>query len=180
MEEASEIGQTKQWITNVVLALNLCPFAHSVFNQNKIHYLLSLEHTLENIKHCLLEEISYLEENDAISTSFIILPKLLSFMDYLDVLDNLNKILAQTQFNKKYQLASFHPNYLFQGSTENDPANYTNRSPFPMFHILREKELTRGIDSFPNTENIPEDNIKLLREMGLKEIQKILNESKNH
>ena len=179
MEDQKELVQTAIWIQDVVMGLNLCPFAHAVYKQDKIRYTLANVNTSEDIISIFEKEITHLLDHENISTTFIVIPLYSDFLEYLDCVDLLNQFLQTSLHGEHFQIASFHPDYIFAGSTDQDPANYTNRSPFPMIHILREAELTDGINVYPNTEDIPKNNIKLLRKMGLEEIQKILNNSKN-
>jgi hypothetical protein len=83
-------------------------------------------------------------------------------------------LLEAQDYNGVYQLASFHPNYCFDGSLKNDAANYTNRSPYPMLHLLRESSLEQALAHYPNPEMIPENNIKLTRELGLEKMKSTL------
>jgi len=179
LKEQKELTQTAHWIQAMVLGLNLCPFAHSVYKNDKIRYVLCESDVHLDIKQSFQEELQYLLDHPSTSTTLIVLPKLNDFLVYLDLLEQLNHHLQKSTMDADFQVASFHPDYIFAGSTEEDPANYTNRSPYPMIHILRESELTKGIDTYPNTEEIPKNNIQLLRKMGIEEIQKILNESNN-
>ena len=179
MKTKKELIQTAHWIQAVVLGLNLCPFAHSVFKNDTIRYTLCETDNEAEIEKIFKEELQWLIDHPLTSTSFIILAQQNDFLIYLDLIENLNHYLQEHEMDEHFQIASFHPKYIFAGSTESDPANYTNRSPYPMIHILRESELSKGIDRYPNTDDIPKNNIRLLRKMGLEEIQKILNESNN-
>lgn len=179
MKKQKELTQTAHWIQAVVLGLNLCPFAHAVYKNDKIRYTLCDAANQKNIESVFEEELQWLLDHPMTSTTLIILPRLNDFLAYLDSLEQLHQHLQKNAMNEHFQIASFHPNYIFAGTTDDDPANYTNRSPYPMIHILRESELTKGIDTYPNTEDIPKNNIRLLRKMGIEEIQKILNESNN-
>jgi uncharacterized protein len=99
---------------------------------------------------------------------FLILPhRFSSFDEYLGLVELSDSLLADQEKEGIYQVASFHPAYIFDGSTEEDPSNYTNRSPYPMLHLLREESVSRAIDSFPGTEKIPQRNIKFARQKGI-------------
>lgn len=116
-----------------------------------------------------------MDNNDNIETSLLIFPESLKdFDDYLDFLEIANALMHKQGYEGIYQLASFHPHYYFEGADENDAANYTNRSPYPMLHILREASLERALLNYPDPENIPGRNIKLTRELGLDVMQKLL------
>ena len=98
----------------------------------------------------------------------------ISFDDYLDFLELAEALLLEQDYEGIYQLASFHPDYCFEGAKQDDPANYTNRSPYPMLHLLRESSIELALASYPHPENIPQKNIKSLRELGLTKIQSLL------
>ena len=93
------------------------------------------------------------------------------FDNYLDLLDIANQLLEDLHYAGTYQLASFHPDYRFAGSAENDASNFSNRSPYPMLHVIRESSLEKAIANYPNVEQVPENNIKKLREIGYQEMQ---------
>jgi hypothetical protein len=103
-----------------------------------------------------------------IETSFLIFPRAFSkFDDYLYLLSLAESFLKKKGYEGVYQVASFHPLYLFAGSDENDPANYTNRSIYPMLHLLREESIDKALENYNDPENIPERNINFAREKGL-------------
>jgi hypothetical protein len=115
-----------------------------------------------------------LEDNPAMETALLIFPKGFSdFEDYLDLTDLAEKLLKAQGFEGIYQVASFHPNYIFAGSDENDPANYTNRSPYPMLHLLREDLLEIAIDKHNNVDDIPNQNIAKANSLGLEYFKKM-------
>lgn len=163
--------QTKNWVKEVVIGLNLCPFASSVFDNDRIAYLV-LESSIANsdtAQHLqfLADSIAALESSDAYETSLLIFPEAYSqFDDYLDFLELANHLIEELNYSGSYQLASFHPDYLFEGSTEEDAENYTNRSPYPMIHLLRESSIEKAVSSYPNIEQVPENNINKLRDIG--------------
>ena len=108
-------------------------------------------------------------------TSLLIFPKTLSdFEDYLDMLDIATALFKEQGYEGIYQLASFHPEYRFEGSEPGDPANYTNRSPYPMLHILREASVEQALKTYPDSEKIPQRNIEVMQNLGLKVMQKLL------
>ena len=84
------------------------------------------------------------------------------------------RLLIVQNYEGMYQLASFHPDYRFEAHVKDDPANYTNRAPYPMLHIIREDSIDRALENYPNPENIPIRNIQLTRELGLKKLQSLL------
>jgi uncharacterized protein len=161
------INQTKKWINNVVVGCNFCPFAANAVKQQTIYYRVE---NSDNATICLqsfLEELLRLDNNVNIETSFLIFPDAFKvFDDYLDIVTVAEKLLQQNGYEGIYQLASFHPLYQFAGSAKNDAANYTNKSPHPMLHLLREKSIDRALEHYKNPEAIPERNINFAKEKG--------------
>lgn len=162
------IEQTGKWLEDWVIRLNLCPFAKYPYENNQVR-IVSTESTDEDaIFSFVLKELDYLYQADPkeIETTLTVIENGLgSFNDYLDFLGLLEQVIAKTGLEGVIQLASFHPDYCFEGEAEDDPANLTNRSPFPMFHLIREASLEKALENYPDPESIPERNILLLREM---------------
>lgn len=166
------IAQTKKWITDVVVGCNFCPFAGKVIKHGSIHYEVLNTCNKKLIPEALAKMFLLLDEDPETETSLLILPESFkAFREYLDILELAKSFLIKEGYEGIYQLASFHPLYVFAGSTENDPSNYTNRSPYPMLHILREASITRAIDNYPDTENIPQLNIAFTKKKGLAHMQ---------
>ncbi len=166
------IRQTQKWLSSIVIAHEFCPFAKREFDAGRIHYAVieaaNLKRQLEAVmRHCIALDCDMSRE-----TSLLIFPNGLSeFEVYLDLLQLANILLKDQDYEGQYQLASFHPQYLFDGVVKTDPSHYTNRSPYPMLHILRESSVEKALESFPNPEKIPSRNIELTQELGLKKMQ---------
>jgi hypothetical protein len=162
------IDQTKKWIVDVVIGCNLCPFAANVVKQQTVFYRVE---TSTDTKTCLdsfIDEMKRLDEEETIETSFLIFPNAFEkFDDYLYLVSLAEKLLKQKGYEGVYQVASFHPLYLFANSEENDPANYTNRSIYPMLHLLREESIDKALEFYKSPESIPQRNINFTREKGL-------------
>lgn len=159
-----------------MIGLNLCPFATQPFQNNTIDYTVcngdSIEQHLQRLADCF----NRLDESANMETSLLIYPDTFqSFNSYLDFLDYSNNLLDDLNYTGIYQIASFHPEYRFEGSTEDDASNFTNRSPYPMLHLIRETDLEKAIASYPNIEQVPENNIKKLRGIGYEKMKKTLN-----
>ena len=172
------IAATEQWLSQWVIALNLCPFAKHPYQGGKVRIVSTEETRSDGVYQFILNELDnlYRVPADEVETTLVITENYLDdFNHYLDFLELLEKVIRDTGLEGVIQIASFHPDYLFAGEDQSDPANYTNRSPFPMFHLIREASLEKAIAHYPDTDKIPERNISLLREMGLEEIHKILN-----
>jgi len=162
------IDQTKKWILDVVIGCNLCPFAANVVKQQSIFYKVETSMDPDVCLDSFVSEMQRLDNNEIIETSFLIFPNgFEKFDDYLFLLSLAEKLLKRNGYEGIYQVASFHPLYLFVDSAENDPANYTNRSIYPMLHLLREKSIDKALEHYKSPESIPERNINFTREKGL-------------
>lgn len=169
--------RTRRWVGEVVVGFNLCPFAHRPFNNGQIRYRVCLETDFDAIYRALLQEadtLLSLPVAEAETSLFIIPNALGDFDEYLDMLEVAGEALGEAGLDGILQLASFHPDYQFEGSDPDDPANYTNRSPYPTFHLIREQELEAALVNYPEPEKIPERNVAYLRELGLERVAGIL------
>ena len=167
--------KTKNWITNVVIACNFCPFAAREIKRGSIQYEVLHEGTTKTVLEATLKMFFLLDENEQIETSLLIFPESFAdFNDYLDLVEKAETLITTNNYEGIYQIASFHPKYMFAGSNENDPSNYTNRSPYPMLHFLREESVTKAIAGYPDIENVPKRNIAFTKEKGLAYMQQLL------
>ena len=167
------VQQTLEWIQSFVIKLNLCPFAKREIEKKSLTIQVSEAVTIEQGLADLINSIALLDTNALIETTIVLFPSLLDdFFDYLDFIDEAEAILFEREYDGIYQLASFHPNYCFADVASNDVTNYTNRSPYTMIHVLREDSLEKAIAYYGNTEDIPENNKKCLRKLGLDEVEK--------
>ena len=158
-----------------MIGLDLCPFASRPFQNNTIEYTVNPGDSTDQHLHQLAECFSRLDASADIETSLLIYPDAYqSFDDYLDLLELANHLLEDLDYAGTYQIASFHPDYRFEGNAEDDASNFSNRSPYPMLHLIRESGLEKAIANYPNVEQIPENNIKKLREIGYQEMQRKL------
>lgn len=180
MQTKEIIKQTEKWLTSFIINYNICPFAKREHDQARIQYTVVESIRLEQCLESVISECQRLDSQTNIETSLIIFPNTFSnFDDYLDFLNLAESLLIDQQYEGIYQLASFHPNYCFDGEADSDPANYTNRSPYPMLHLIREHSLEKALESYPDPEKIPERNIILTRQLGLEKLQTILQNSYN-
>lgn len=172
IDEKSIIDHTAKWLKQVVIKNNFCPFAAAEVARQAVRYRVLKQATEELALEALSAEWALLDEQEDIATSLVIFPDAFSdFLPYLDFLAIAEAALRQQDYEGIYQLASFHPDYRFAGSTDEDAANYTNRSPYPMIHILREDQLEKALSTFPHPERIPLRNIDLARKLGLEKMQ---------
>lgn len=158
----------RQWLEQAVIGLNLCPFARREFEANSIRFAPTPETGLEAMVTHFARELELLDGDKSIETSLIIYEQGAGdFFDYLDLLDLAQGWIDDQDLQGIYQLASFHPAYIFAGTDESDASNYTNRAPYPVIHILREESLEKAIASHPDTNQIPERNIALMHEQDV-------------
>lgn len=168
MSSEQIIDQTKRWIVDVVIGCDLCPFAANVVKQRTIFYKVETSTDRHKCLDSFVQEMVRLDNNETIETSLLIFPNTFEkFDDYLDLLSQAEKLVKEKGNEGIYQVASFHPLYLFTGSDENDAANYTNRSIYPMLHLLREESIDKALRHYKSPENIPERNINFTRKKGL-------------
>lgn len=173
------IRQTVQWLEKAVIGLNLCPFAKAVHVKRQIRYRLSDATTEDDLMRHFLEELDLLcaSAREEIDTTLLIHPAVLQdFLSYNDFVGIAEDLIRRTALDGVIQVASFHPGYRFAGTDEDDVTNCTNRSPYPMLHLLREDSITRAVDAYPNTERIVEANIERLRTLGIEGWQSLWNE----
>ncbi|WP_236105600.1 DUF1415 domain-containing protein [Pandoraea fibrosis] len=164
------IAATRHWLTRAVIGLNLCPFAKAVHVKDQIRYVVSAARDMEGALLDLERELQGLAEAapQEIDTTLLILPyALLDFHEYNDALFFAERMLKQLHLEGELQIASFHPDYQFEGTTPDDAENYTNRSPYPILHLLRESSIDRAVEAFPEAETIFERNEALMRKMGV-------------
>lgn len=173
--DATIIQQTRCWVESVIIALNFCPFARRELEAGHIHFQVSHNMNIEDSLHSLIGEFQRLDKSPEIETTLLIFADgFKKFDDYLELLDLANELLVTMKYEGIYQLASFHPDYCFAGESENHAGNYTNRSPYPMLHIIREGSLERALENYPDPESIPERNIKVACEKGTEQMRAML------
>ena len=169
-DENLVIEQTRSWVKDIVIENNFCPFAAKPFVQGKIRFKASDADDAEKLVDELVNELSLLQDADIneIETSLLIVPKFLNnFEDYNQFLDIVDDILDQMSLIGEIQVASFHPEYQFADLSKSDVRNYTNRSIYPMFHLIREESVENARNTYPDVENIPDRNMEKLEAMGL-------------
>ena len=169
------VTSTRRWVESVVIDLDLCPFAKKEFRQNSIRFEVTESATESALVDALMSEIMLLDRDVNIETSLLIHPSvLLDFNDYNQFLDIADAVVVELGREGTYQIASFHPQYQYFDTAENDVTNYRNKSPFPMLHLIREASVAIAIDRFPDSDRIPEKNIEHLRSLGLPFMKNLL------
>ena len=171
------IAHTRCWIEQVVIKLNLCPFARKPFESGRVRFVVSTANQPEALRADLQTELAFLSSTAAetVETTLLIHPYTLNkFLDYNDFLDVADALIEEQNYGGEFQVASFHPLYQFVGTSADAAENYTNRSPYPTLHLLREENLERAIEGFPHPEKIPERNIRTLNELGAEHLRETL------
>ncbi|GAA6139822.1 DUF1415 domain-containing protein [Arenicella sp. 4NH20-0111] len=169
------VSTTRNWVERVVIGLNLCPFAKREWVKGSIRIIESDALDNEALLQNLVVELALLARKPEIETTIIVHPQVLvDFDDYNQFLSFTDVLLEEMQLDGVYQIASFHPDYQFAGTAHGDAENFTNRSPFPMLHVLREASLDSVIESHKDTEQIPLANIALLKKLGAEHMQGLL------
>lgn len=175
MECNTVLAATRRWVSEVVIGLNLCPFARRELVNERIRFVATDANSEEALLAALQEELMHLDQHPEVETTLLVHPEVLaSFPDYNDFLDAADGLLVHLELDGECQIASFHPDYQFGGTDPADAENYTNRSPYPMLHLLRERSLERAIAGYPGTESIPEQNIELMNRLGAGHMRNLL------
>jgi hypothetical protein len=176
-DQDASLQLTQSWVERVVIGLNLCPFAKAVQTRGQLRYRLSGATSRAALRVDLREELAALREADpaVVETTLLVHPHVLQdFYDYNDFLVEADQLLLELGLDGELQIASFHPDYCFADSQPDDVANYTNRSPFPTLHLLREASVSRAVDTFPDTARIYERNIVTLRALEPEFLRRLL------
>ncbi|MGY8524939.1 DUF1415 domain-containing protein [Paracidovorax citrulli] len=163
------VAATRHWLTRAVIGLNLCPFAKAVHVKEQVRYAVSEARDAEALLRDVEDELTTLATADpaAIDTTLLIVPRMLrDFDEYNDFLYLAEQMLRGLRLEGVLQIASFHPDYRFEGSGADDIENYSNRSPYPILHLLREDSIARAVEAFPDAEDIYGRNERTLRELG--------------
>ncbi|QJQ96214.1 MULTISPECIES: DUF1415 domain-containing protein [Halomonadaceae] len=169
------LAATQAWVETFVVKHGICPFAAREVAAQRIRYRAVSANDWSETLLALLEECRRLDEDSEVETTLLVLSEGSDdFDDYLDLLGVAEDLLADQGYDGIYQLASFHPDYRFEGGAEDDESHYTNRSPWPMLHLLREASLTRVLEHYPDPESIPERNIALMHELGRETLERRL------
>ena len=161
---------TRAWLERAVIGLNLCPFAKAVHVKGQIHYAVSVagspQEVLEDLKR-EMQELVALDPADRETTLLIVPHCLGDFLEFNDLLGRADRLLARQGLEGVLQLASFHPHYQFAGTGADDIGNFSNRSPYPTLHLLREESIDRAVAAFPHAETIYETNMNTLERLGI-------------
>lgn len=166
---ADPIADTERWLQRAVIGLNLCPFAKAVHVRGQVRFVLSEAGTPEALLEDLGAELLHLRDTapEETDTTLIVHPRVLGdFLDYNDFLEEADALVAELGLEGVLQVASFHPDYQFAGTGPDDVENFTNRSPHPTLHLLREDSVSRAVEAFPDPDAIVDRNVETLRRLG--------------
>lgn len=175
--EPLALVRTRQWLENVVIGLNLCPFAAAPYRASRVRFVCSVARTEQALLESLAVELEALQAvtPSVCETTLLVHPYVLgSFDAYNQFLDYADALLDEMGLSGEIQIASFHPDYCFAGCPADDPANLSNRSPFPMLHLLREESIESVLQAGANTEEIVERNQAVLRGLDERQIQQLM------
>lgn len=164
------VQDTLRWLERAVIGLNLCPFAKAVYVKGQVHCTVSQASNLEALRDDLLQALKDLVTHEPAErdTTLLIIQNLLQdFVDYNDFLNVADDCLLALDLEGEIQIASFHPQYQFAGTDEDDITNFTNRSPYPTLHLIREASIDRAVAAFPDAEDIFEANMATMNQLGL-------------
>ena len=177
-DDSRIIAQTKKWVTSVIIGHNYCPFAKREVDKGTVRYQVIHKTEFNSLLKDVIQECVWLEQNPQTETTLIILPSNLNnFNLFLDSLVLAEDLLVSQGYEGVYQIASFHPDYCFQGADIDDPANFTNRSPYPMFHLIREASVEKAVANHPDADAIPERNVEYARKQGLEKMKALFQQS---
>lgn len=163
------IAATRRWLERSVIGLDLCPFAESVYRGGRVRFHVSEQRSASGLLDDFRSELGALQAADPCNceTALLIHPWVLGdFIEYNDFLEVCDAAIVESGLEGELQVASFHPQYRFEGTQSEDIENYTNRSPFPMLHLLREASVERAIAAVADTDEIYRRNIRTLRNLG--------------
>jgi len=168
-KDFNPIEETQDWLIKAVIGLNLCPFAKAVHVKEQIRYIVSDARNEEALLEDLARELEHLAEisPNKTDTTLLIHPYVLKdFLDYNNFLELADQLLEDMQLDGELQIASFHPDYQFADTEFDDITNFTNRSPYPTLHLIREDSIDKAVEAFPEAETIYETNMETMKKLG--------------
>jgi uncharacterized protein len=168
-QERTVIEDTQKWLLQAVVGLNLCPFAKAVVVKDMVRYRVCPSAEPADVLALLREELQHLAQADPdkLDTTLLIAPKALpDFLDFNDFLADCDEVLMDLELDGVLQVADFHPQYQFGGTEVDDIENFTNRTPYPTLHLLREASIDKAVEAYPDASLIFERNIEVLNQLG--------------
>ena len=162
--------QTLHWVKDFIVRLNICPFAQHVVNNSSLKIQVDATTDEEKALDSFMSTLKLMDKTLAVETALLVYPQLFNdFFDYLDFVDWAEAHMHRAGYEGVYQVATFHPEYCFEGEPTDSLSHYTNRSPYPMLHILREESLDKAIDFYGDTSQIPANNIATINNLSSEE-----------
>jgi hypothetical protein len=168
-QERTAIEDTQKWLLGAVVGLNLCPFAKAVVVKDMVRYRVCASAEPADVLAMLREELQHLAgaDPDKLDTTLLIAPNALpNFLDFNDFLAECDEVLMDLELDGVLQVADFHPHYQFGGTDADDIENFTNRTPYPTLHLLREASIDKAVEAYPDASLIFERNIEVLNKLG--------------
>lgn len=173
----SAVRSVQKWVETFVVGMNLCPFAKHEMLNNRVRFTSTKANSEEQLLMALQDEVELLNSEPAIETTLLIHPNVLQdFYDYNQFLALADALLVDLKLEGTYQIASFHPDYQFGGTEPGDAENYTNRAPYPVLHLIREASLERAIKEYPESSQIPDNNVAQMNSLGHDKLQALFKE----
>ncbi|MFY2508583.1 DUF1415 domain-containing protein [Vibrio pectenicida] len=170
------VQQINQWLNDVVIGLNLCPFAAKPQRNNQIKIFVSNAENEHTLLEDILTQLMELEQKPAeeLETTLVVVSRMLDdFDEYNLFIDWVEALIRQQNWQGIFQLATFHPKYCFAGTKPQDAENLTNRSPYPVFHLIREDSMEKVLKHYPSPESIPDANIERMESLSQKDLVKL-------
>ena len=175
--------QIRAWLDHFVVGLNLCPFARPVVASAALRISICDAKQLQQVAEAFMAELDLIQQSPEsdIATTLLVLPNALNdFEEYLSFIENADALIDQMDLTGIIQLASFHPDYQFEAEPSDSVSHFTNRSPYPLIHFLREEMMERVLENVPHPEQIPQRNIQKLEAMGRGAVEQLLQSLKPH
>jgi hypothetical protein len=175
--------QVRAWLDHFVMGLNLCPFARPVVASEALRISICDAKQLQQVAEAFMAELDLIQQSPEsdIATTLLVLPNALNdFEEYLSFIENAEVLIDQMGLTGVIQLASFHPDYQFEAEPSDSASHFTNRSPYPVIHFLREEMMERVLENVPHPEQIPQRNIQKLEAMGHGAVEQLLQSLKSH
>ena len=167
MNTETNINAVKNWVEQLVVGESLCPFARRPLEAGRVRFAVTDAQSRAALLESLTEELVRLDQEPEVETTLLIHPNVLTdFLSYNQFLDKADALVRSLDMEGVFQIASFHPDYQFAGTRPDDAGNYSNRSPYPLLHLIREDSIEAAIESFPGIEDVPGRNIRHLEEIG--------------
>lgn len=165
MSDTQAVAAVRVWLREHIVGLDLCPFAGGPLRAGRVRIARCNDHDLESAATAVLNEVQRLVDDPAIETTLLLVPQVgADFEDFLDATELVQQVMTASGYEGVFQLVPFHPDFRFAEGPDDDPAHGVQRSPTPLWHLLREESLDRAIDGHPDVGSIPQRNAALLRQ----------------